>query len=317
MIGVGTWAWGNRLLWGYRPERDDPALRATFQKAVESGLYLFDTAGSYGTGRFHGRSESLLGEFAETCTEEEASSLLVAAKLAPYPWRLGRQGLRWAFDASRERLKGHLHRVQLHWSTARYAPWQEGPLVDGLADLVLAGDVDQLGLSNMGPKHLFRVQRHLAERGVRLSSLQVQASLLCPDPLLEGGVGVLCRELDVELMAYSPLALGLLSIPPGEAGAAQGGLRGALYRRLLPRIQSLLGLMADIAAGRGASQAQVAINWCRFHGALPLVGMRREAHVNDARQALGWTLNSDEAARLTELSLGLQARMPANPFQSD
>ena len=63
-IGFGTWAWGNQLIWGYEPQRDDAVLEATFRQAVGSGLYFVDTADSYGTGRLNGRSEQLLGRFA-------------------------------------------------------------------------------------------------------------------------------------------------------------------------------------------------------------------------------------------------------------
>ncbi len=141
-IGVGTWAWGNQLLWGYDPKRDDDALAATFQRCLEQGLRFFDTADSYGTGRLNGRSEALLGRFAMGAPADLRRQLCIATKLAPFPWRLGRQGYRGAFAASQERLQGQMKRVQLHWSTARYAPWQEGPLLDGLADLVRSGAVE-------------------------------------------------------------------------------------------------------------------------------------------------------------------------------
>lgn len=121
-IGFGTWAWGNQLLWGYQPERDDPDLEATLSAAVQGGLSLVDTADSYGTGRFNGRSELLLGQFLKTMDPSQRKHLTVATKLAPFPWRLGRQGFKRAFYASRDRLGGHLDRIQLHWSTARYAP---------------------------------------------------------------------------------------------------------------------------------------------------------------------------------------------------
>ena len=100
---------------------------------------------------------------------------------------MGPPGFDAAFEASRNRLKGQLRRVQLHWSTARYAPWQEAGLLDGLAQLVLAGRVDELGLSNLGPQRLVLIHRRLLERGVSLRSIQVQCSLLAPadDQLLE------------------------------------------------------------------------------------------------------------------------------------
>ena len=72
-IGVGTWAWGNQFLWGYDPARDDDRLAATFRRCLERGLLFFDTADSYGTGRFNGRSESLLGRFAHDASPQELS----------------------------------------------------------------------------------------------------------------------------------------------------------------------------------------------------------------------------------------------------
>mgnify|MGYP001330139021 CR=1 FL=1 len=62
-IGFGTWAWGNKFLWGYIPERDDQPLEEAFNSAISSGLNFIDTADSYGTGQLNGRSEELLGIF--------------------------------------------------------------------------------------------------------------------------------------------------------------------------------------------------------------------------------------------------------------
>ena len=316
-IGVGTWAWGNQFLWGYEPGQD-PLLRATFLRAVARGLHFFDTADSYGTGRFNGRSEDLLGSFCAALPVERRRQLCVATKLAPFPWRLGRAGLRRAFAASRERLQGQLDRVQLHWSTARYAPWQEVALLDGLADLVEAGEVAELGLSNMGPRRLRRLHARLAERGVLVSSLQVQFSLLAPEPLDPGGVVEVCRELGIRLIAYSPLALGLLA-RCGEHQQAAAGLRGPrrlLWRRLEPALTPLGQAMAAIAAPHGASVAAVALNWCRAHGAMPIPGLRTAGQVDGAANALSWELTEAERLELDRLARASSRRMPANPFQS-
>ncbi len=61
-VGAGTWAWGNRFLWGYEPQRDDPVIEATVAAAVAAGVRFFDSADSYGTGAYAGRSERLLGQ---------------------------------------------------------------------------------------------------------------------------------------------------------------------------------------------------------------------------------------------------------------
>ena len=314
-IGMGTWAWGNRFLWGYDPAQDG-LLERTFRRAVELGLGFVDTADSYGTGRWNGRSEALLGRFCAGLPADLQERVQVATKLAPFPWRLGRGGLHRAFQASRGRLEGHLQRVQLHWSTARYAPWQEDPLLDGLADLVLASEVAELGVSNMGPRRLRQVQARLAARGVRLTSMQVQLSLLSPEPILPGGLAALCRELGIDLIAYSPLALGLLGRGGGHAEQRPRGARGALFARLEPQLGPLRRCMATIAEPHGAPLAAVALNWCRAHGALPIVGLRTPAQAELAAGALAWQLRAEQRHQLDALALDLNRRMPANPFQS-
>ena len=314
-IGVGTWAWGNQFLWGYDPGQDGE-IQAAFTRAVALGLLFFDTADSYGTGRWNGRSEALLGRWCAELPPDRRERLTVATKLAPFPWRLGRRGFDRALAASRQRLQGKLDRVQLHWSTARYAPWQEGPLLDGLADQVLAGAVAELGISNVGPQRLRSIHGHLAERGVRLASLQVQFSLLAPEAACPGGVAEVCRELGVELLAYSPLALGWLARAPGEARPLPAGPRGLLFRRLERRAAPLREGLLRLAALREVPVAAMALNWCRAHGAMPIAGVRRPQQVEAVAQALTWNLTSEEREQLDSLAFANQARMPANPFQS-
>ena len=316
-IGVGTWAWGNQFLWGYDPARDDDTLAATFRRCLERELLFFDTADSYGTGRFNGRSEALLGRFALQASPAERQRLCIATKLAPFPWRLGRQGYARAFAASQTRLQGQMKRVQLHWSTARYAPWQEDPLLDGLADLVLNGAVQSLGVSNMGPQRLRQVHSRLGARGVPLASLQVQLSLLSPEAVQPGGVADVCRELGIALIAYSPLALGLLSRSDQDPRPLPPGPRGALFRRLGPRLGPLRRAMTELADSRPGGLAAVALNWCRAHGAMPIPGLRNPEQVDRAAEALSWSLSGEERQRLDGLALTAGApRMPANPFQS-
>ena len=313
-IGVGTWAWGNQFLWGYDPALDHQ-LAATFQRCLDLDLCFFDTADSYGTGRWNGRSEQLLGQFAAALSPAQRSRCCIATKLAPFPWRLGRRGFDRAFRASRQRLQGKLDRVQLHWSTARYAPWQEPPLLLGLADLVRSGQVASLGLSNLGPLRLRQVVAQLAAQGVAVASLQVQLSLLAPEAVAPGGVAQVCRELGIPLIAYSPLALGLLARPPSQVSIAPQGPRGTLFRRLEAGLGPVLDTMASIAAGHGSDLAAVALNWCRAHGAMPIPGLRRPDQVETVAAARSWQLSLAERQQLDQLVLS-GPRMPINPFQS-
>ena len=315
-IGFGTWAWGNQLVWGYDQDRDDDRLSHTFREAVTAGLSLVDTADSYGTGRLNGRSETLLGRFIAALPPAQQAGLVVATKLAPFPWRLGRRGFDRAFQASCNRLQGHLQRVQLHWSTSRYAPWQEAALLDGLADLVLQGRVQELGVSNVGPSRLTWMHNRLADRGVVLRSLQVQHSLLAPDDQRLDQLLRLCSELKIEVMAYSPLAFGILGQLPDASPAPSTPLRRGLFRRLLPASLSLRRVMEEIAISRRASMVQVALNWCRFHGTTPIPGLRSPEQARDVAAALNWSLTSEEVRKLDLQRRRCTERMPSNPFQS-
>ena len=315
-IGFGTWAWGNEFVWGYDPSKDDRRLAATFRQALSSGLNLIDTADSYGTGRLNGRSESLLGGFIHALPASRRSQLVVATKLAPFPWRQGRRGLYRAFDASRKRLGGHLKRVQLHWSTARYAPWQEAALLDGLADLVQAQQVDELGVSNVGPRRLRWMHARLMERGVKLRSVQIQWSLLSPGLVQAQEVLDLCQTLDIEVLAYSPLAFGVLCSSPAEAPRPSTWVRQRLFRQLLPESLQIRQLLAAIAKERSASMAQVALNWCRATGTTPIPGLRSPRQAMDVAAALTWQLTEAECFVLKQARERCIARMPSNPFQS-
>ncbi len=318
-IGFGTWSWGNQLLWGYKPGKEDHVLEKTFRKAVEGGLSFIDTADSYGTGFLNGRSETLIGKFIENLGSENIQEINIATKLAPYPWRIGNKGFQKAFFASRGRLKGNLTRVQLHWSTAKYAPWQELPLIDNLANLVEEGYAKEIGVSNIGPKRLLDIYERLKARGIPLKSLQVQFSLLSPQLGSANLINLqqLCEELNIDFIAYSPLALGILTLAPNNNNLPDNFLRRRLFRKILPASKKLRELLKNIAYEHKSSQAQVALNWCRSHGAMPIVGIRNSTQATDAIKALSWELNSQEKKQLDLAKKDCQARMPGNPFISE
>lgn len=107
-IGCGTWAWGNRFLWGYDTD-DDKSLNQAFDFVVSKGVTWFDTADSYGTGKLSGRSETLLGQFLSKIEKQEiANKVNIITKLAPFPWRIGEESMIAASEASILRLGNDL-----------------------------------------------------------------------------------------------------------------------------------------------------------------------------------------------------------------
>ena len=315
-IGFGTWAWGNKIVWGYQSETDDILIKKTFFEAIEGGLDLIDTADSYGTGSLFGQSEKLIGDFLEELPKSKLKNITIATKLAPFPWRIGRNGLNKAFQESNKRLKGNMNRVQLHWSTYRYAPWQEEQLLNGLGDLYEKGLIKEIGLSNTGPKRLIFLYKKLKERGIKLNSIQMQFSLLTKPSLKDKEVQNICNAHNIEYLAYSPLALGVLTIPPDISPKPSTFLRQNLFKRILPKSKELRTLLNNIGEKYSASQAQVALNWVRSHGAKPIVGIRHPLQAKDAISALKWSLTKNEKDSLDSYRNKCLTSMTENPFTS-
>ena len=314
-MGCGTWAWGNRLLWGYDPTMDDD-LQRVFDHCVSHGVTLFDSGDSYGTGRLNGRSEVLLGQFANRYQGPNQAQLCIATKLAAYPWRWTADSVVKAGEASARRLGRPVDLVQMHWSTANYAPWQEGPFLDGLMDLSAQGQVKGVGLSNFGPKRLKLAHQRFQARGIPITSLQVQYSLLSTYPVTTLGLKDLCDQLGIRLIAYSPLALGLLTGKYSASGPYPKGLRGFVFRQLLPKIQPLLNSLKAVAEGRGKTSAQVALNWCIAKGTIPIPGAKNLEQAQQNIGALGWSLDDGEVMELDQAIARSDGQMVQNIFQS-
>ena len=314
-MGCGTWAWGNQLLWGYNESMDDQ-LQAVFNLCVSNAVTLFDTGDSYGTGRLNGRSELLLGRFNREYVGSSKENICIATKLAAYPWRWTRQSMVKACKSSAQRLGRNVDLVQMHWSTANYAPWQEGGLLDGLGDLYEQGLVKGVGLSNYGPKRLKQVQKKFAERGVPITTVQVQYSLLSTYPVTQLKLKDLCDELGIKLIAYSPLALGLLTGKYSEQGPLPKGIRGLLFRQILPGMRSLLACLQDVAHSRNKTMSQVAINWCICKGTIPIPGAKSVEQARENIGALGWQLDSNEIAELDRAATNADKKMVQNIFQT-
>ncbi|MBN1286853.1 MAG: aldo/keto reductase [Anaerolineae bacterium] len=295
-LGIGNWAWGDTLLWQQGKRYGDADSRAAFDASLAAGIKLIDSAEMYG----FGRSEALLGRF----MRETGRRPLVATKFMPWPWRLRSASLSRALRASLERLGlESVDLYQIHWPTppVPIATWMHA-----LAGVVEAGLARAAGVSNYSVTQMLQAQGVLAGRGVALASNQVEYSLLQRAPE-RSGVFDACRRLGIRLIAYSPLAKGMLTgkytpenPPPGP--------RGSLYTRAyLARLQPLIGLMVEVGQAHGGkTPAQVALNWTICKGALPIPGARDAAQAAMNAGATGWRLAGDEVAALDAASRDVQ-----------
>ncbi|MDX2272058.1 MAG: aldo/keto reductase [Cyanobacteriota bacterium] len=287
-LGIGTWAWGDRLFWGYGGQYRDEDLQAAFATCLEAGINFFDTAEVYGLGR----SEQLLGQFAS------GQSLVMASKFMPYPWRFAPQSLRDALRHSLQRLGlDCLDLYQIHWPIPLLAieVW-----VEALADVVEAGLARAVGVSNYSADQMRRAHAVLQARGIPLASNQVQYSLLHRQPERDG-VRQACQELGVTLIAYSPLGMGLLTGKYNPERLPAGPRRWTAATKLA-QVKPLLDAMQPIATHHGKSLAQVALNWTIAKGSLPIPGAKNARQAAENAGALGWSLTAEEVGALDQAS---------------
>jgi aryl-alcohol dehydrogenase-like predicted oxidoreductase len=295
-LGFGTWQWGDRMLWGYGKGYSDADLEAGFREALQAGINFFDTAEVYG----QGRSETLLGQFIRAAGQP----VVVASKFMPFPWRLGRGSLRAALQRSLQRLG--LEHVDLYYMHFPTPPVPIETWMDTLAEVVQAGLVRAVGVSNYSTAQTVRAHEALARRGVPLAAVQVQYHLLSRQPEMTGLLAA-CRERDVTVVAYSPLAKGLLTGKYTPQNPAPG-MRRSMQRKLVAAVQPLTALLREIGVAHGGkTPAQVALNWVICKGAVPIPGAKNAHQARENAGALGWRLTEREVAALQEASDRLAA----------
>jgi aryl-alcohol dehydrogenase-like predicted oxidoreductase len=294
-LGTGAWAWGDRMMWGYGSNYHASDTKEAFDASLAAGINFFDTAEVYG----NGVSERLLGGYLKSTTEK----LVVATKFMPYPWRLSKKAMLRALRGSLKRMDlQSVDLYQIHWP---FPPMPVETWADALADLVQAGLVRAVGVSNYSEDQMRRAYTVLAKRGVPLASNQVNYSLL--DRKVEfSGLLKACQELGITLIAYSPLAKGALT---GKYSPEKPmpGLRNRRYSRdLLEKIQPLIQLLRNVGREHGGkTPAQVALNWCMCKGTIPIPGAKNARQAQDNCAALGWELSQAEVAALDEASADL------------
>ena len=232
-----------------------------------------------------GRSERLLGQFAR----KAGWPVVITTKFFPLPWRVSKGQLAGALRHSLDRLGlESVDLYQMHWP---FPPVPIDTWMDAMADAVQAGLIHAVGVSNYNAEQTRRAYDALARRGVPLASNQVDYSLLQRKPETNGLLA-LCNQLNVTLIAYSPLAQGLLTGKYTPQNPPPG-LRGRRYGGILAKIQPLTGMLREIGQAHGGkTPAQVALNWTISKGTVPIPApkMPVKLSITPARSAGGWPM---------------------------
>jgi len=293
---IGTWAWGDKLFWNYGSDYGSEQLREAFKVALEVGTTFFDTAEVYG----FGLSEDLLGQF----RQQSNQPVQIATKYGPAPWRFTAQSVSEALTASLKRLR--VERValyQVHWPFS-FLMSQE-TLMNALADEVQRGRIEAVGVSNYSADEMRQAQQLLAARGVQLATNQVRYSLITRQ-IESKGILDTASQLGVTILAYSPLAQGLLT---GKYTADSSEPTGA--RRLdsrfskggLKKIEPVISLLRQLGEKHRRTPAQVALNWLIAQGnVIAIAGAKTPEQVRQNAGALGWRLSDEEVAQLKQVS---------------
>jgi aryl-alcohol dehydrogenase-like predicted oxidoreductase len=291
-MGIGAWAWGDRFFWGYGRSYTEKDVNAAFQECVDRGVNFFDTAETYG----FGRSETLMGKL----IQKTEKPVIVTTKFFPYPWRLTRGSLLHALRKSLGRLG--INSVDLYLHHWPFPPVSIETWASALADAVDAGLATTVGVSNFNVEQLERAHSILADRGIPLACNQIYFSLLCPkaerDRLLDA-----CTKRNVTLVAYSPLAQGVLTGKYTSDNPLPLPRIRRFDRKRMKQIQDLLGLMREIGQDHNqATPAQVAINWVICQGAVPIPGVKNARQARENTAAMTWRLSENEIHALEEAS---------------
>lgn len=296
-LGVGTWTWGEKRFWGYGQAFGRAEVAAAFDASVAAGLDFFDTAEIYGSGE----SERLLGQF----IRERGAKVVVATKFAPYPWRFGVRTLRRALAASLRRLG--MARVDLYQIHFPYTLLSQRGMLDALADAVADGEIGAVGVSNYSARQMLRAHEILARRGVPLASNQVQYSLFYRRPESDGTLAA-CRATGATLIAYSPLAQGLVTGKYGPGGRRPRDFRrytasfGEANLRAAVPVVELLRAIGQAHGGK--TPAQVALNWLIARDVLPIPGAKDASQATANAGALGWSLSGEEVVAIDAATRG-------------
>ena len=297
VMGLGTWAWGDRSTWGmdgYDPSYGFDTIRGAYARAIAAGVTLLDTAEMYG----NGESERIIGRLLREDTANR-DRVVVATKFMPFPWRVPlARALMKSLRASLERLGlPFVHLYQIHGPIS-FRPARA--VAAALAAPYRAGLVKAVGVSNYSEGEMRAIHGALAAEGIPLATNQVEYSLLRTMPETSGLLRA-CRDLDVTLLAYSPLAMGRLTGKYGVANPPPGKRNFSAFP--MAEIEPVVAELRRIGAAHGGkSPAQVALNWVMCKGAVPIPGAKNASQAEQNAGALGWALVADEVAALDRVA---------------
>lgn len=279
--------------------REEAESIATLHAAIDSGVTFLDTADMYGPFT----NEELIGRAIKDRRDEVVLATKFGVMRTEDGGWLGINGtpeyVRKACDASLRRLG--VDCIDLYYLHRKDPNVEIEETVGAMAELVKAGKVRYIGLSEVCPETIRR-----AHKVHPLSAVQSEYSLWCRDP--ENGVLETTQKLNIGFVGYSPLGRGFLS---GRYKSIDDFDEND-YRRSDPRFQgenfsrnlALVEKIKEIARSKNVQPSQLALAWilAQADNIVPLFGTKRKKYLEENIGAINITLSAEELTQINEAS---------------
>lgn len=294
-IALGTWSWGVGMVGGdqvFGNSLGTEELEPVFEAAMKNGLNLWDSAVVYGMGA----SEEILGTFTKKYPRED---VIISTKFTPQI--AGNEA-----DPVAAMCEGSLNRfgtdyIDIYWihnpeNVEKWTPY--------LIPLVKSEKVKKVGVSNHNLAQIKQAEEILSREGIHISAVQNHYSLLYRSSE-EAGILDYCKENGITFFAYMVLEQGALS---GKYNTTkplpEGSQRGETYNPMLPQIEKLTAVMAEIGKKYDANVSQIAISWAIAKGTTPIIGVTKVYQVEDAAKAAAIVLTAEDMAAIETAAAG-------------
>jgi aryl-alcohol dehydrogenase-like predicted oxidoreductase len=297
---MGTWQAGKDMWVGI----DDKEITRAIRAAVDAGINTFDTAEAYGKGY----SERILG----AAVADVRDQVVLATKVFANHLKFDQ-----VIDACHRSLKNlkteYIDIYQIHWPAGAFGsktvPIEE--TMGALNELKEKGKIRAIGVSNFS-----RTQLEAAAEFGRVDSLQPPYSLFWRH--VERDALAYCGDHNVTVLAYSPMAQGLLTGKFGKDHTFEKGDHRTKNKLFNPenfqRIQQALEKLRPIAEKRGVSLGQLALAWVISHpGTCAISGARNADQIIHNAQAADIVLSEDDLIRMDEIGRLVTDHLDENP----
>ncbi len=266
------------------------SLKPIFDKAMENGLNLWDTAYVYGMGT----SEKTLGEFLKGLPRD---SYIISDKLTPQC--ADYTSSTPVEDMLQAELKTlGIDNMDIYWV---HNPVDAPKWITEIATYYEGKeDAPIIGVSNHNLSEIKEADRILKEHGLRLGAVQNHYSLLNRSSE-DSGILSYCKENGIYFFAYMVLEQGALSGKYDTKNPMpEGSGRAETYNPVLDKLEIMNSKLKEIAEKYNVSPAQIPVAWSIAKGCLPIIGVTKISHVEDAVRAMNISLADDEIKDLEE-----------------